>query len=74
MECVKCSRAGKSGGWKNIAGTDKEEEKKLAGPLPKKVCGRRRYQMIENFMINGLYADMKRKVEKRVVWRMLSLQ
>ena len=27
----------------------------------KKVRGRRRYQMIDNIMINGLYEDMKRK-------------
>ena len=40
----------------------------------KKVCGRRRYQMINNIMINGLYADTKRKTEKRVAWRMLGLQ
>ena len=40
----------------------------------KKVQGRRRYQMIDNIMINGLYEDMKRKAEKRVEWRMLSLQ
>ena len=40
----------------------------------KKVQGRRRYQMIDNIMINGLYADTKRKAEKRVKWRMLSLQ
>ena len=33
-----------------------------------------RYQMIDNFMINGLYEDTKRKAEKRVEWRMLSLQ
>ena len=39
----------------------------------KKVHGRRRYQMID-IMINGLYADTKRKVETRVEWRMLSLQ
>ena len=32
----KCSCAKKSGGMKNNAGTDKEEEKKLAGPLAKK--------------------------------------
>ena len=32
----KFSCAGKSGTMKNNAGTDKEEEKKLAGPLPKK--------------------------------------
>ena len=38
----------------------------------KKVRGRRN-QMIDNIMINGLY-DTKRKAEKRVVWRMLSLQ
>ena len=40
----------------------------------KKVRGRRRYQMIENIMINGLYEDTKRKAEKRIEWRMLSLQ
>ena len=32
----KCSCARKSGGRKNNAGTDKEEEKKLAGTLAKK--------------------------------------
>ena len=32
----------------------------------KKVQGRRRYQMIDNIMINGLYEDTKRKAEKRV--------
>ena len=43
MECVKrtdkikkCSYARKSGRRKNNAGTDKEEEKKLTGPLAKK--------------------------------------
>ena len=40
----------------------------------KKVRGRGRYQVIDNIMINGLYADTKRKAEKRVKWRMLSLQ
>ena len=40
----------------------------------KKVRCRRRYQMIDNIMINGLYKDTKRKVEKRVEGRMLSLQ
>ena len=30
--------------------------------------------MKDNIMINGLYKDMKRKAEKRVEWRMLSLQ
>ena len=40
----------------------------------KKVRSRRRYQMIDNIMINGLYEDTKRKAEKRVEWRMLSLQ
>ena len=34
----------------------------------------RRYQMIDNFMINGLYEDTKRKAEKRVERRRLSLQ
>ena len=40
----------------------------------KKVRGRRRYQVMENIMINGLYADTKRKAEKRVEWRMLSFK
>ena len=40
----------------------------------KKVRGRRRYQMIDSVMINGLYAGTKRKTEKRVEWRMLCLQ
>ena len=79
----KCSCTGKSWRRKNDTGTDKEEEKKLAGPLAKKdaledmvngkkVRGKRRYQMIDNVMINGLREDIKRKAEKRVEWRMLS--
>ena len=40
----------------------------------KKVSGRRRYQIIDNIMINGLYEDTKRKAVKRVEWRMLSFQ
>ena len=86
----KCSCARKSGRRKNNAGTDKEEEKKLTGPLAKKELppegcsrrngkleecwGRRRFHMIDNIMINRLYEDTKRKAEKMVEWRMLSLQ
>ena len=40
----------------------------------KKVRGRRRYQMIDNIMINGPCADTERKAEKSVKWRILSLQ
>ena len=40
----------------------------------KKFRGRRRYQMIDNVRINGLYEDAKRKADKRAEWRMLSLQ
>ena len=40
----------------------------------KRVHGRRRYQMIDNIMINELYEDTKRKAEKRIEWRILSLQ
>ena len=39
----------------------------------KEICGRTRYQMIDNIMINGLYENTKMKAEKRVEWRMLSL-
>ena len=85
----KCSCAIKSGRRKNNAGTDKEEEKKLAGPLAEKelsnegCSGRngkrkevrgKRYQMIDNVLINGLYEDTKRKAEKGVECRRLSLQ
>ena len=67
----KCSYAIKIGRRKNNDGTDKEEEKKSAGPLIKKElpsegCSRttgkreesfrqKKYQMIGNIMINGLY-------------------
>ena len=40
----------------------------------KKVRGRRRYEMIDNIKINGLYTDKKWMAEKRVEWNMLSLQ
>ena len=40
----------------------------------KKVRGRRMYQTIDNILINGLYEGTKTKAEKRVEWKMLSLQ
>ena len=40
----------------------------------KGMVNRRRYQMIGDIMINGMYEDTKRKAEKRVDWRILSLQ
>ena len=40
----------------------------------KKVRGRRSYKMVDNIMINGLCEDTKRKAEKRLEWRILSLQ
>ena len=40
----------------------------------KKVRGRKIYQMIDNIIINGMYENKKRQDEKRVEWRMLSLQ
>ena len=73
----KCSCGRKNGRRKNNAGTDKEEEKKLAGKLAKKDlpaegCCRRngereessRQKKIsdaENIVINGLYEDTKKK-------------
>ena len=85
----KCGCARKSG-RRNNAGTDKEEEKKFLGHWLRKNCllkdalegmingkkvrGKRRCQMIDNIMINGLYEDTKRNAEKRIEWRMLSLQ
>ena len=32
------------------------------------------YQIIDNITIKGLYAETKMKAEKKVEWRMLSLQ
>ena len=86
----KCSCARKSGRKKNNAGTDNEEENKLVGPLAKKElpaegCSKRnckREQGSHQKKIsddkqhykNGLYEDTERKAEKRIEWRMLSLQ
>ena len=78
-----------SGRRKNNAGTDKEEEINWLGHwlrrnsllkdaveemINEKKVLRQRYQIIDNIMINGLYEDTKRKAEKRLEWRMLSLQ
>ena len=46
----------------------------LEGMVNGKKVRSRRNQMIDDIMINGLYEDTKRKAEKRVEWRMLSLQ
>ena len=86
----KCSCARKSGRRKNKAGTDKEEEKKLAGTLamkelPAEGCSRRYGKWDERSMQKKISddkqhyhkctdEDTKRMAEKRVKWRMLSLQ
>ena len=62
----------------------------MAGPLAKKelppeecsrrngkrenVRGRRTNRMIDNIMINGLYEETRRKAEKGVEWKKVSLQ
>ena len=80
----KYSCARKSGRRKNNAGTDKEEEKKLVGPrakkkLPAEGCssrnGKREKSSWQKISDNRQdYEDTKRKADKRVAWRMLSLQ
>ena len=85
----KCNCAGKSGRRKNNAGTDKEQEKKFAGPLAKKELpaegwsrkngkreGGSRQKKIsdDRHRDKWTYAETKRKAKKRVEWRMLSLQ
>ena len=84
----KCICARKSGRKRTKAGTKRKRnwlghwlrrncllKDALEGMVKgKKVQGRKRYQMIDIIMINGLYADTKRKAEKRLEWRMLSLQ
>ena len=75
----KTSCAGKSQRRKNNAGTDKEMEKKLAGPLAKKElpagrCPRRNGKREEGSWQKKSDEDTKRKAEMRVEWRMLNLQ
>ena len=86
----KCSCARNSGRRKNNAGTDKEEENKLAGPLAKKELPAE-----ECSRTNGKWEEMQKQKkipddrqhygkssvrryekepENRVEWRMLSLQ
>ena len=86
---MNCSCARKRGRMKNNAGSDKEEENKLAGPLNKKElssqgCSARNVKREEgsrqkkisddSIMINELYADTKMRADKRVEWRILCLQ
>ena len=40
----------------------------------RKECSRQKKISDDNIMINGLYKDTKRKAEKRVDWRVVSLQ
>ena len=40
----------------------------LEGMVNGKVSGRRIYSIIDNIMVNGLYADTKKKAEKREEW------
>ena len=83
----KCSWARKSGRRKNIAGAGKEEEKILAGSLAMKGlsaegCSRRNGNRKESSQQKKISDDRQhydkwsicRKAEKRVEWRMLSLQ
>ena len=63
----KCSCAGKSGRRKNNTGTDKEEKKKLAGSLAKKVlptqdCSRRNGK--------GEEASRQKKISDHDKWTM----
>ena len=64
----KCSCARKSGRRKNNAGTDKGQEKKLAGPLAKRNCLLK--DALEG-MVNGKKVLRQKKKAER---RMLSLQ
>ena len=79
----KLSCARKSGRRNNNAGTDKEEEKKLAGPLTRKELptegcsrknGKREVSRQKKLSDNRHHADTRRKAEMKIEWRMLSLQ
>ena len=82
----KCSWAIKRRIKKNNAETDKKEEKKLAGPLVKKELpaegrsrrnGKRRQEKISDdrqYYGKWTIRRYERKAEKRVEWKMLSLQ
>ena len=88
IDKIKFICARKSGRRMNNAGTDKQEEKKLAGPLAKKElpaegCSRRygkweessrQKKISDDRQHKWIYEDTKRKAEKRVEWRILSLQ
>ena len=50
-------------------GCSRSNGKREEGSRQKKISDEQR-----NIMINGLYEDSKRKAEKKVEWRMLSLQ
>ena len=62
----KCTCASKSGRRKNNAGTDKEEEKKLAGPLAKKElpaeeCSRRNGKREESLRHKKISDDRQKE-------------
>ena len=76
----KCNCTRKSGRRKNYAELIKKRKRNwldhwlrrdcllkdaLEGTVNGKKVRSRRYEMVDNIMINGLYEDMKRKAEKR---------
>ena len=82
-----CSCARKSGRKRNNARSDKEEENNLTRTLAKKElpaegCSRRygkweessRQEISDDRQYYDIWTVSKRKAEKRVEWRMLSLQ
>ena len=64
----KCSCARMSGIKKNNAGTAKEEEKKLAGPLPAEGYSRR-YGQWEESSTQKKISDDRKHYDKWTVWR-----
>ena len=72
LELIKKSKRNWLGHWLRRNCLLKDAVERMANG--KKVRGRRKYQMTDNIMINGLCADTKRKAAKRVEWGMLSFQ
>ena len=73
-ESKKCSCVRKSGRMKNNAGTDKEEQKKLARPLaknelPAEGCSRRYGKWEESSRQKKKISDDRQHYDKWTIWR-----
>ena len=66
LELIRKTKRNWLGHWLRRNCLLKDAVECMVGLNGKKVRGRRRHQMIDNIMLNGLYEDTKRKSAKRV--------